>query len=99
MFLYGNWGNASLGDWLQDAAVRGMQYAAASELEKRAEGWGLTLGELNAILAVNSELGKAIAGSTYDQRRDTVRGFFSREELPELGVIWDVNDTLPGFIY
>jgi len=60
----------------------------------------LTLGELNAILAVNSWAGRKLAGTTYSSEHASVQGYFSREDgiLKRsdryVGVIWDVSDTL-----
>ncbi len=95
MFLYGNWGNAA-GDWMQNAIGHGMQYVVSHELEEFAEQNGLTLGELNLFLALNSQLGYHITGGTFriEDEEAYLGGYFNRDKQRYLGVIWDINDSL-----
>ena len=84
----------------QQAVGEIAQYKAAKEVQRLANRDGLSLEELNLLLALNSKLGLEVAGSTYIKDDQTVEGFLSRtggswlEDRSLIGVIWDVNDTL-----
>ncbi|MDX3775749.1 RHS repeat-associated core domain-containing protein [Chromatiaceae bacterium AAb-1] len=92
-FVVANWGNG-IGAIAQNAAGQYMQYKASEELGRFAAKNGMTLQELNVLLSLNSQLGLAVAGTTYIRDSATVEGFFSRSEHPLLGGLWDINDTL-----
>ncbi|RUO18180.1 hypothetical protein CWE08_11890 [Aliidiomarina iranensis] len=99
MYISGSLGK-DFGGWVQNAVGSYGQYKAQSELTRFAAKNGLSLQELNLILGLNSKLGLAIAGSTYDKNAQTVTGFTTRSgELlgnwsGRIGVLWDINDTL-----
>lgn len=94
MFVNGYWDDPSV--WAQEAVGATMQYHASRKIAEEAARHGLTIQEFNLILALNSKVGLAIAGSTFDGNTGTgtIEGFMSRSIHPNLGVIWDVNDTL-----
>src|SRR5690625_6008697 len=79
-------------DWSSDVCSSDLK--AQGELARVAARLGLSLGELNMLLALNSRLGLAVAGTTYIRDTATVEGFFSRTKMSRLGVLWDINDTL-----
>src|SRR5690625_5786524 len=80
MFVSGSWGQ-DFGGWVQNAAGSYAQYKAQGELARVAARLGLSLGEFNMLLALNSRLGLAVAGTTYDPDTGTVEGFASRRTL------------------
>lgn len=94
MYVFGSWHVQGVGGWARNAVGSYAQYKAQGELARFAARNGLTLQELNLILGLNSKLGLAVAGTTYDSGRGRVEGFLSRDERPGLGVIWYLNDTL-----
>src|SRR5690625_519863 len=79
-------------DWSSDVCSSDLK--AQGELARVAARLGLSLGEFNMLLALNSRLGLAVAGTTYDPDTGTVEGFASRRTLAGLGLLGDVNDTL-----
>ncbi len=91
-FVVANWGNGA-GAIAQNAVGQYMQYKASAELGRFATKNGMTLQELNVLLALNSQLGLAVAGTTFDRDKSTIAGFLSRDKLPEWGVLWDINDV------
>lgn len=105
MFLYGNWGEG-IGDWAQNAVGMYAEQKVSKELARFAAKNGMTLQELNLLLALNSKLGKKLIGSTFRNINGVakVEGFTARSDgvLSGLlgkyngfvGAIWDVNDTL-----
>jgi RHS repeat-associated protein len=61
---------------------------------------GLTTSGFNLLLEFNSFIGKEIAGTSYYRPATNwieIHGFFSRDKIPSLGVIWDINDTILGY--
>ena len=80
---------------------------AQEEMARFAKRNGMTLGELNALLTLNSFAGREIAGSRLHKDGDhyeitgfTTRsgGLISNDTVAGLvGVIWDINDTLLGY--
>ncbi|MCC5855649.1 MAG: VCBS repeat-containing protein [Idiomarina sp.] len=93
MLLSGSTGHGFDG-WVQNAVGGYMQYKVQGELTRFAAKYGLSLEEFNLLLALNSRLGLAVAGTTYDEELGTVEGFFSRSRHRYLGGLWDINDTL-----
>jgi hypothetical protein len=91
--LFGNGFNADLP---QALAVKALQYEAEHYLAEWAEKRGITLQEFNILLSLNSKLGLWVAGTTYDPEANTIGGYHNRDKNPNLGLIWDVNDTLLG---
>ncbi|MEE1999822.1 RHS repeat-associated core domain-containing protein [Alkalimonas sp. MEB108] len=99
MYLQGSWGQ-DIGGWAQNAVGQYGQYKTQQELARFAAKNGLTLQELNLILGLNSKLGLAIAGTTYNPDKQQVTGFTTRENGllgswgGAIGVLWDINDSL-----
>jgi hypothetical protein len=95
--LFGNGFNADLP---QALAVEAFQYEAEHYLAEWAAERGITLQELNILLGLNSKLGLWLAGTTYDEEKNSIEGFFSRKDGvlgragAGVGVIWDLNDSL-----
>ena len=91
----------SVNGFLGNMAVNYGKHKATEELDRFAKKNGLTLGELNLMLQLNSQLGLAYAGTTVRKGIDasgvlnvTIEGFLSREAHSNLGLFWDLNDTL-----
>ncbi|RUO18946.1 hypothetical protein CWE08_10315 [Aliidiomarina iranensis] len=101
MYISGSLGE-DFGGWVRNAVGSYGQYKAQSELTRFAAKNGLSLQELNLILALNSKIGLEVAGTTYNSESGTVEGFLSREKpggifgraSRYIGVLWDINDTL-----
>ena len=66
--------------WTQNAIGGYIQYKAQEELARFAGRMGLNLKEFNTLLAINSKIGIAVAGTTYSKEDATIEGFFSRDK-------------------
>ncbi len=98
MYISGSLGE-DFGGWVQNAVGSYGQYKAQSELTRFATKNGLSLQELNLILALNSKIGLEVAGTTYRADTGLMEGFTKRTGGPlsgAKGVLWDVNDWLLG---
>ncbi|RUO18950.1 hypothetical protein CWE08_10335 [Aliidiomarina iranensis] len=99
MYISGSLGE-DFGGWVRNAVGSYGQYKAQSELTRFAAKNGLSLQELNLILALNSKLGLEVAGTTYNPDKQQVTGFSTRENGllgswgGVIGVLWDINDSL-----
>jgi len=94
---YQNW--QSFGDFAQSVYGGASKYYISKGLETAASRAGLTLGELNSLLYLNSFVGRGVAGSTITEVGGSlsVEGWLSRDKRRGLGVIWDLNDTILGY--
>lgn len=76
---------------------------AQEEMARFAKRNGMNLGELNALLTLNSELGNSFGGdgswSRYDSEKNLMKDFMNRGDsfMENLaGAIWDINDYMLG---
>ena len=97
-FLLNGIDTRSFNNTYRSALYDASNYYVGRKLERLANKNGLSLYELNVLLSVNSDIGKAVAGTAYREKNGKVyiTGFMSRSK-PILGLIWDVNDTLLGY--
>ena len=97
-FLLNGIDTRSFNNTYRSALYDASNYYVGRKLERVANKNGLSFYELNVLLSVNSDIGKAVAGTAYKEKNGKVyiTGFMSRSK-PVLGLIWDVNDTLLGY--
>jgi len=112
-FLYNG---VDTNDWAatsMNAVHEVKNYYVSAEVERFANKNGMILAEFNALLTLNSFVGKAVAGSRMtfsgDGESNNISGFTTRRGglLQEwglsgtsaglVGVIWDINDSILGY--
>ena len=82
----------------QEIMSQAKRYYVRKEVGKIAEKNGLTLYELNVLLAANSRLGNTIFKSGYDPSRAIdITGVTTRADSQVAGLVWDVNDLILGY--
>ncbi|MCP3429774.1 RHS repeat-associated core domain-containing protein, partial [Opacimonas viscosa] len=108
-FLYNGFDSKSFANTALNLTHEVKNYYVSKEIARFARKNGMTLQELNALLTLNSFVGKKVTGSrmrpSKDGSKNDIFGFTSRRGgLIEnntvagyIGVLWDVNDTILGY--